>query len=164
MTAAEVRQRRAAAAKQYQPDKIRLLLVAQAPPKADDRYFYFPDVAQHDWLFRAVTQAILPHAEASRTNKATLLAQLRDLGVFLIDLKPDPVDGSDLSPYVPALVTRIAELEPERIILIKADVYDAAYPTLAAAGLSVSKVRIPFPSSGRQKEFAVAFGRTLAGE
>ncbi|MBB3606610.1 hypothetical protein FHT40_006301 [Mycolicibacterium sp. BK556] len=164
MTAAEARQRRAAAAKQYQPDKIRLLLVAQAPPEADDRYFYFPDVAQHDWLFRAVTKAILPHAEASRTNKAALLAQLRDLGVFLIDLKPDPADGSDLSPYVPALLTRIAELEPERIILIKADVYDATYPALAAAGLPASKVRIPFPSSGRQKEFAVTFGLALAGQ
>lgn len=93
MTAAEVRQRRAAAAKQYQPDKIRPLLVAQTPPEADDRYFYFPYVAQHDWLFRAVTQAILPHGEASRINKAALLAQLLDLGVFLIDLKPIPPTG-----------------------------------------------------------------------
>jgi hypothetical protein len=115
-------------------------------------------------LFRAVTQAILPHADASRTDKAALLVHLRDLGVFLIDLKPDPADGSDLSPYVPALLTRIAELEPERIILIKAGVYDAAYPVLAAAGLPASKVRIPFPSSGRQREFAVTFGQALAGE
>lgn len=64
---------------------------------------------------------------------------------------------------MPALLTRMAELQPERIILIKADVYDAAYPALAAAGLPVSKVRIRFPSSGRQREFAVAFGRALAG-
>jgi hypothetical protein len=128
MTAAEARQRRAAAAKQYQPDKVRLLLVAQAPPDADDRYFYFPNVVKHDWLFRAVVRALLPHAEPTRTNKAALLAQLCDRGVFLVDLKPDPVDGSDLSQYVPALLNRIAELEPERIILIKADVYDAAYP------------------------------------
>lgn len=67
-------------------------------------------------------------------------------------------------PYVPVLLNRIVELEPERIILIEADVYDAAYPALAAAGLPVSKVRVPFPSSGRQREFAVAFGRALAGE
>ncbi|MFV1503265.1 hypothetical protein [Mycobacterium kansasii] len=60
MTAAEVRQRRAEAATRYQPDKIRLLLVAQPPPGADDRYFYFPDVAQYDGLFRAVVQVLLP--------------------------------------------------------------------------------------------------------
>ena len=140
-----LRRRRAAAAKQYQPDKVRLLLVAQAPPDADDRYFYFPDVAQHDWLFRAVARAILPHVEPTRTNKASLLAQLRDRGIFLIDLKPDPVDGSDLSPYVPALLDRIAELEPERIILIKADVFRVAYPALAAAGLPGQPDADPLP-------------------
>ena len=58
--------------------------------------------------------------------------------MFLIDLKPDPVDGSPLAPYVPALLDRIAELRPERIIVIKADVFDAAYPALSAAGLPVS--------------------------
>ncbi len=79
---AEVRRRRAVAAKQYQPSRVRLLLVAQAPPAAKDRYFYFPDVAQHDWLFRAVARAILPHIEPTRTNKASLLAQLRDRGIF----------------------------------------------------------------------------------
>lgn len=161
-TAAEVRQRRAAA-ERYRPDQVRLLLVAQAPPAADDRYFYFPDVASHDALFRSVARAIL-NTEPTRSNKASVLTELRDRGVFLIDLKPDPVDGSPLAPYVPGLLARIAELAPERIILIKTDVFDAAYPALAAAGLPVSKMRIPFPSSGRQKEFAVAFGRALAGE
>ncbi|ACY23842.1 hypothetical protein Gbro_4721 [Gordonia bronchialis DSM 43247] len=169
MTTAEVRERRAAAARRYQPSRIRLLLVAQAPPDADDRYFYFPDVAQHDWLFRAVVQALLPGAELTRDNKAALLEQLRDRGVFLIDLKPDPIVNSrdslaELRPHVPPRLHRIAELEPERIILIKADVYDAAYTALAVAGLPVSKVRIPFPSSGRQAEFKLAFARALQGE
>ncbi|MFL0156548.1 hypothetical protein [Mycobacteroides chelonae] len=162
--AAEVRRRRATASERYRPDRVRLLLVAQSPPDAADRYFYFTDVATQDSLFRSVARAILPHTEPTRDNKASLLAQLRDHGVFLIDLKPDPVDGAPLSPYVPALLTRIAELAPERIVLIKADVFDTAYSALAAAGLPVSKVRIPFPSSGRQGEFAEAFGRALAGE
>lgn len=162
--AAEVRQRRAAAAERYRPDKVRLLLVAQAPPAADDRYFYFTDVATQDSLFRSVARAILPNTEPTRSNKASLLTELRDRGVFLIDLKPDPVDGSPLSRYLPALVARIAELAPERVILIKTDVFDTAYPALAAAGLPVSRVRVPFPSFGQQKAFAAAFGRALAGE
>lgn len=163
-TAAEVRLRRAAAAERYRPEKVRLLLVAQAPPDADDRYFYFPDVATQDSLFRSVARAILPDTELTRENKAPLLEQLRERGVFLIDLKPDPVDGSAMAPYVPALLARIAELEPERIILIKADVYDTSYTALAAAGLPVSAVRVPFPSFGQQEKFRVAFGRALAGE
>ena len=162
--AAEVRRRRAAAAQRYRPDQVRLLLVAQAPPDAADRYFYFTDVKSQDALFRSVVRAVLPGAETTRYNKASLLAQLPYRSVFLIDLKPDPVDGSPLSPYMPALLDRISELTPERIILIKADVFDAAYPALSAAGLPVSPVRIPFPSFGQQKAFAVAFGRALTGE
>lgn len=73
-----------------------------------------------------VAQVILPNCEPTLSNKASFLVQLRDRGVFLIDLKPDPVDGSPLAPYVPALLARIAELAPERIILIKAGVFDAA--------------------------------------
>lgn len=166
---AEVRERRAAAAKRYRPDRVRLLLVAQAPPEPADRYFYFTDVPTQDTLFRSVARTLLPRTEPTRTNKAFLLAQLQEQGVFLIDLKPDPIVNSrvslsELRPHVPVLLDRVAELEPDRIILIKADVYDAAYPALAAAGLPVSRVRVPFPSSGRQKEFAVAFGRALAGE
>lgn len=111
-----------------------------------------------------MARAILPHIELTRDNKASLLAQLRDRGVFLIDLNPDPVDGPALSSHVPALLARIAELTPERIILIKADVYDAAYPALSAAGLPVSGVRVPFPSHGQQTVFAAAFGRALEGE
>ncbi|WP_284227675.1 hypothetical protein [Mycobacterium antarcticum] len=53
---------------------------------------------------------------------------------------------------------------PKGVIGIKTDVYDTAYLAQAAAGLRVSKARIPFSSSGRQTEFAAAFSRTLAGE
>jgi hypothetical protein len=102
---------------------------------------------------------LLPNTEPTRENKPVLLAQLRDRGVFLIDLKQDPVDGTALSSYVPDLVRRVRELQPERIVLIKATVYDAAYAALAAAGLPVSSVRVPFPGSGQQKAFEEAFAR-----
>jgi hypothetical protein len=32
------------AARRYRPERIDLLLVAEAPPPADDRYFYFEHV------------------------------------------------------------------------------------------------------------------------
>lgn len=95
--------------------------------------------------------------EPTRENKPELLAQLQQQGVFLIDLKPDPVDSTPLNSYVPELVHRVEGLSPERIVLIKAAVYDVAYPALAAAGFPVSSVRAPFPGSGQQTNFSRAF-------
>ncbi|ODQ93427.1 hypothetical protein BHQ17_13375 [Mycolicibacterium holsaticum] len=114
----------------------------------------------HDSLFRHVARSLLA-VEPTRENKPELLAQLQEHGVFLIDLRPDPVDSTSLNSYVPALVHRVQGLSPERIVLIKATVYDAAYPALAAAGLPVSSVRIPFPGSGQQDNFSQAFANAL---
>jgi hypothetical protein len=83
---AEARMRRATAAQRYQPAAVRILLVAQAPPEALDRYFYFPDVDTQDSLFRSVARSVLGE-EPTRANKAELLERLRDRGIFLIDLK-----------------------------------------------------------------------------
>jgi hypothetical protein len=155
------RRARGSAARRYQPERIATLLVAQTPPAALERYFYFEDVAEHDWLFRAIIRETL-RMEPSRERKGEQLAVLKRAGIFLIDLKPDPDDPSDLADHVAALVERCRTLGPERIILIKADVYDAAYGPLAAAGLPVIDERIPFPSSGQQANFRTAFRRALA--
>lgn len=122
---AELREARAVAAGAYRPDPVEILLVAQAPPAAADRYFYFEDVPEQDALFRYVAEGILGE-EPSRFEKPRQLAALRNRGVFLIDLSLDPVDGVDLGRCVPDLVRRVEELEPGRVILIKSDVYDHA--------------------------------------
>src|SRR5205823_6407163 len=48
------RARRRQAAERYRPDVVDLLLVAEAPPSAPDRFFYFEHVTTHDSLFRYV--------------------------------------------------------------------------------------------------------------
>jgi hypothetical protein len=152
--------RRQQAAARYQPAVVDLLLVAEAPPSSPDRYFYFVDVREHDSLFRYVCRVILGE-EPTRQGKHALLEELKRRGVFLIDLKQTPVDTSPLSDYVPALIDRCRELSPRRIVLIKATVFDAAYRALAAAGLPVVDIRVPFPGSGRQRQFLEAFGRAV---
>jgi hypothetical protein len=155
------RRRRAAAARRYQPTTIKLLLVAEAPPSAVDRYFYFPEVTTQDSLFRHVATSILG-SQPTRADKTALLALLLARGVFLIDLKEDPVvEAEDLTPYVPDLVERVRALAPEKVILIKANVYDTAYQPLVDAGLPVVAVRMPFPGSGRQDQFMTAFAQAL---
>jgi hypothetical protein len=156
----DARKRREAAAARHRPSEVDLLLVAEAPPSALDRYFYFEDVREHDSLFRYVARMITGE-EPSRSNKADLLTQLRHSGVFLIDLKQEPVDGSPLASEVDGLIDRIHDLHPRAIVLIKSSVYDAAFHRLQQAGLPVIDERVPFPGSGQQRRFEETFARAL---
>jgi len=160
MHAHQERKRREQAAARYRPERVDLLLVAEAPPGSLDRYFYFEDVREQDALFRYVARGVLGE-QPTRENKRELLVKVKEQGVFLIDLKTDPVDGSPLGQYVPDLIARCRELNPRVIILIKATVYDAAYWPLKKAGLPVIDERIPFPGSGQQKNLEKTFSRAL---
>jgi hypothetical protein len=155
-----LRQKRERAALKYKPRHVNLLLVAEAPPAAEDRYFYFESVASNDWLFVAVVEMLFGE-KPSRSDKSAWLARLQRTGVFLIDLKLDPVDGSPLERHVPSLVSRCQFLRPERIVLIKATVYDAAYKPLKASRLPVVNKRVPFPSTGQQGKFRMQFAAAL---
>ena len=148
------------AARRFRPERIDTLLVAEAPPAALDRYFYFTDVQTQDTLFRYVCRGVLGK-EPTREGKAELLGKLRDRGVFLIDLSPDPLGDRPLPEFVPDLVRRCKQLAPRRIILIKVTVYDAAYRALAEAGLPVIDERIPFPGNGQQRRFLTAVSHAL---
>lgn len=160
--AAHLATRQRAAAK-YRPAKVNLLLVAEAPPCATDRYFYFENVAQHDWLFRYVYEG-LTGLKPDRAAKADHLAHLRDLGVYLIDLHEENVSQPSLAvlrPRVPGLVERSRAIKPRHIALIKSTVYDASYDALKAAGLPVIDERLPFPASGQQVKFLQGFARVV---
>ncbi len=148
----------------YRPNKIKLLLVAEAPPCTLGRYFYFEHVDQHDWLFRYVWEGLMGD-KPDRSRKAGHLAALRDAGVYMIDLYEDNISQpslADLRPHVPGLLDRCRALKPRHIALIKSSVYDAAFEPLHAAGLPVIDERIPFPASGQQKKFLDSFRRAAA--
>jgi hypothetical protein len=159
--ARQARRRRDAAAARYRPETVELLLIAEAPPRALDRYFYFADVPDQDSLFRHVVRAVLG-VEPSRPEKADQLNCLADRGVFLIDLKLEPkLEGETLEDYVADLVARAVELRPRHVITIKANVCDLVQPALRAAGLDVLDQRIPFPGSGQQRRFLQTMGDAL---
>jgi hypothetical protein len=82
-----------------------------------------------------------------------------DRGVFLIDVKRDPLEGGGLDAEVPGLVRRATKLKPEKIIVIRASVFDLARQPLADAGLPIVDERVPFPGSGQQRRFEAAFPR-----
>ena len=158
------RQQRDAAQAKYRPARVRLLLVAEAPPCTVDRYFYFEDVREQDALFRYVYRGIFGETP-TREGKADALAQLRDAGVYLIDVSEEPIaDGAKvrLTPeQLGAVGPRCKALKPEAVILIKSNVYDLLYEPLASAGLTVADARMPFPASGQQKKFETTFADAL---
>jgi hypothetical protein len=156
------RERRRRAAERYRPDEVDLLLVAEAPPSALDRYFYFEDVLSHDSLFRHVVRGVL--GETPTRDKAPYLDELQDRGVFLVHLSEDPFAAwREVVPRcVPALVERCAALRPRRIVLIGAGTYDHTYDALRGAGLPVVDIRLPYPGSGQQRRFLEGFEVALA--
>lgn len=148
------------AANVYKPDRVRLLLIAHAPPSDASRYFYFEEVGTQDALFRHVVKGLWGSIPG-RSAKPAWLNRLRAEGVFLIDVLESPFDGSDLSAHVPAVLSRCQQLAPQHVILIKADVYDSCFEPLRAAGLPVVKQRVYFPGSGRQGQFESGFASAL---
>ena len=135
--------------------------MAEAPPSALERFFYFEDVHEHDSLFRNVTEVVL--GEKPTRDKAPYLQELRQHGYFLIDLSEDPISSrrDELPPLVPALVRRCEDLAPRRIVLLSVGVYDYAFATLRDAGLPVVDARIPFPGYGQRYRFLEAFADAL---
>jgi hypothetical protein len=151
------RSRRTRWARAFRPEKVRTLLIAEAPPSALDRYFYFPSVSTHDSLFREVAYAITS-VQPTRENKRELLTMLQVKGLFMIDAVPEPVNGR-YSIDVGRLISRVRRLAPDRVIVVKAGVFDRVFEPLRAAGIPVVPVRIPFPGSGQQVRFRHEFDR-----
>jgi hypothetical protein len=136
------------------------LLVAESRPGDPDRYFYFEDVKCSDYLFEEVCGVLFE--QRPRHDKVPYLGELRRRGVFLLDLKPDaPRNGEPLGPCVAPLLLNVETHAPEKIILIKTDAYDAAYPAMKKAGLPVVDIRVPFPSTGQQVTFRQKFRQAL---
>ena len=149
--------RRARAAERWRPKTVDLLLVVEAPPSAEDRYFYFEDVREHDSLFRHVVEAVL--GEKPTRDKPPYLDALRDHGIFLIHASEEPfADRRSVLPRcIPDLVARATELRPRCVLLVGAPLFDLAYDALRAAGLPVLEARLPYPGSGQQRRFLDGF-------
>ena len=168
----------------YLPGRVRLVFVAEAAPDDPERFFYNPDVRQQDWLYLYLMTALygLPDSTKERrrlrTVKAEMLARFRDEGYYLVDALDYRLAAGTKSAArtrlirtaAPGKVAEIAALLAERgtadarVVLIKATVFDGMAEACVAAGLPLAnRANIPFPSSGRQKEFLAAMATTLAG-
>lgn len=162
----------ATARNKYKPASISVLLIAEAPPNALDRYFYFEDVKKQDSLFLEIMGVLFPERKkrylASGRDtmlKMELLEQFREEGFWLINLSEITLGISDdtAEACVPSLLKRLQKyIDPKTpVIFIKANVYDLLYPVLLTHGYNVIKERIPFPGSGQQAVFRTRFKKAL---
>lgn len=159
----------------YLLEKISMLFIAEAPPAAVDRFFYYECVEKHDWLFLGIQKVFEPEKADIYLNshrppflKKQMLENFKRKGRFLLDLYPTAEIIKGLSLYVGNCIGTIEQYVAEGrmskdtpIILIKSTVYDSLYYPLRNKGYNVIDERIPFPSSGQQKRFAESFRRAL---
>jgi hypothetical protein len=156
----------------YVPPRTRVLFVAQAPPLSLERYFYFEDVRNGDWLWIALMKELFPvewgETSKERKRKREWLAKFKkqENGYLLIEAVEEPIGGSSaarvrqIKAAAKSSISEVKRIKPRCIVLIKATVFDGLFRELKTAGLRVMNTKsLPFPSSGRQKEFHRKFRR-----
>jgi hypothetical protein len=175
--AAEAIKRFAVARAKYKPAVVRIVLVAESPPKADSgRFFYFEDVPTGDSLFwetmKTLYPADLPPTGPPRWRKREFLTRFTADGFYLLDAVEVPlgkatpvVKRQRIRESMPRLIRDLRRIcRPDtKIALISASVFDVCLGSLRVAGLNiVNEEMIDFPGSGCQRKFREKFGKILA--
>lgn len=151
----------------YKPRDIRYLFIAESPPLAADRFFYFEDVTRADNLFLETMKVVYParftSAPAMRRAKREFLRQWQTDGFYLIDAVDEPLGRLSrrdkleaIRNQLPTLVKRVAKVvrSDTCIFLISAPVHKMCYRPLCDSGFNVvNDEPIDFPGTGRQRDF-----------
>jgi hypothetical protein len=155
--------------RRYQPESIRLVIIAESPP-ASGRYFYDITGTPREPLFAALMRQL----RLSPVTKESGLREFQQIGWVLVDATYEPVnalnrasrDGVIARDYL-LLRDDLAELLSDRsipLVLIKANVCRILEPKLTKDGFNVlNRGRVIFfPSTGQQKKFEQQFGAVLS--
>lgn len=157
--------------KKYKPEEIKILLVAESPPKSDSkRFFYFENVEIQDSLFLETMKLLYPRETEGveprliRKNKKTFLEKFKNDGFYLID----SLDKSFEKKYSSSkkmelirkgqsiLLNKINELVSHntKVILISSSVFSVNFTYLKQNNINILNIEsIDFPGSGGQKKF-----------
>ena len=162
---------------EYQPAKVRLLLIGESAPSdhggTKKRNFFYASHLGPDNLYRGVVQALygLAGLKTRTHDKDPWLRKLQSDGIYLIDLVPYPVNdikpGAErkaiLCENVEGCVERAAVLRPEGIILCSRDVFDALATPLRESELPLlHDVALSFPLGNVRGLFVGGFTNALS--
>lgn len=161
-------QARESARLKYMPERIKWLLIAEAPPDALDRFFYYEDVNEKDYLYVETMKVLFSSTPESdfRRMKGQYLQWFKKNGFYLIDVMDAPIPSGTRSRGRREMIwanrrnvlqkldrLKNSLTDETRIVLIKATVYELN-AFLRHAGYAVAnRNMIPFPSTGHQLEY-----------
>lgn len=149
----------------YQPEKVKVLFVGESPP-AGGTFFYCADSE----LF-VQTAGVFRNFFHRRVHGADFLLFFRDLGCFLVDLSPEPVNhlpwSSDkrralVAQGEPALAEKIVEHDPGLILVTPKGIEVNVARAVNEAGSAAPVVSLPFPvRSSHKQEYSVQLREAL---
>mgnify|MGYP000901903779 FL=1 len=158
----------------YKPDKIRYLLIAESPPPPPEfegsRHFYRTDRPRRDdRLFLNTVRAIYSGAlnlsdDQLEQDKENWLERLKQDGFYMTESLEESVKKVVKKPErqerikkaLPRLISRVEELADEdtKIVLIKSNVFEVACEPLEEAGFNVlNKALVDYPGFWNQKAY-----------
>ena len=167
---ASTAQLRQQAIQQYRPEQVRILFVAESPPSAPERHFYFEHVTRADTLWIELTRALYPatfgETRVERPRKGAWLQTFQQDGYWLIEAVPDPIDKKrkevQIAEHTGYVLDLLHAAQPEHVVLIAAPVWKILQDPVREAGFSLPQtLAIPFPGRGQQRRFRDAMTLTL---
>lgn len=162
------------AREKYRPEHIKLIFIAEAPPCAEDRFFYFEDILSGDSLFLHIIRAVFPDLEdwetkQIRARKEELLYRFMDSGYFLEDSvshsipKGTTAKGKELAVKdgQEDLIKRLERYKrTSKFVLLSAIAFRVNYEPLKKLGFNIlNDFMLPFPGSGQQTKFKIGISR-----
>ena len=154
--------------KQYLPNKIKVLFIAEAKPDAGDRFFYDTQVSTRDYLYLNLMRALYDDAKNAevkdlRKQKEKFLERFKKDGYYLVDAV-DEIDSKMKSPQrtraiksnANKKIVEVRELldkhgdQNTKVVLIKATVFDGLYNLMKSEFNIVNDFKIYFPSSRKK--------------
>ena len=153
--------------RKFEPETIRLVIVAESPPKSG-LYFYNPTGKMSEPLLAAMMR----YFSYKPSSKEDGLREFQRRGWLLVDATYEPVDGLDekgrnaiiLRDYPQLCADLKAVVEKDTpIVLIKANVCRLLEHKLIEDGFTVinAGTEVYFPSSGQQGRFREQFGSIM---
>lgn len=159
------------AIQRFRPDRVEILFLAESPPSAPDRHFYFEHVTRADTLWVELTRSLYPtdfgETKVERGRKAEWLRRFQADGYWLLEAVPDPIDKRKKEAQIRDRADRVLEelhaARPRHVVLIAAPVWKVLGDPIRAAGFSLPQAQaIPFPGRGQQGRFRIALQAALA--
>ena len=162
----------------FRPERVNLLLIAEAPPR--ERFFYDVGTSKSDSLYLEIMSVIFlgltqgvprertrPCTNKLRQYKACYLKRFQENGFWLQDAVPCPVDGKVPPKAIKDNIGRIEKLickyEIKKCILIANSVFQIKDSLIKNTSVKVlNDLALPFAGQGHQTEFRKEFNKILS--